>query len=119
MNSGRRGEAEIENGPVDHFPAERTEQVLCTCETLNPEGLGLPQEAKKGRIAICYPSFFNSCGRRDLNEFPPPEMLIKRRLQHQLPPGYLRGYLKKQVPPHAQISILFLNQFPEHWSLYI
>ena len=30
-----KGEAEIENGPVDHFPAERTEQVLCTCETEN------------------------------------------------------------------------------------
>ena len=31
----KKGEAELENSPVDCFPAERTEQVLCTCETLN------------------------------------------------------------------------------------
>ena len=77
LNSGRRGEAEIENSPVECFPAEPTEQVLCTCETLNPAGLGLPQEAKKGRIAICYPSFSNSCGRWDLN---PHDIAITRSL---------------------------------------
>ncbi len=46
----KKGEAEIEKGPVGLFPAEPTSQVLCTCEALNPEGLGLPQEEwrKKG-----------------------------------------------------------------------
>ena len=35
-NGGRRGEAEIENGPGDHFPAEPTDEAIYREETLNP-----------------------------------------------------------------------------------
>lgn len=35
LNMRKKGEAEIEKGPVDLFPAEPTEQVLRTCENLN------------------------------------------------------------------------------------
>ena len=52
-----KGEAETENGPVDHFPAEPTEQAF-TPARQRTVGLGHPQDAKKGRVAYCYSSFF-------------------------------------------------------------
>ena len=74
---GRRGEAEIENGPVDHFPAEPTEESFSS-PRYEPRGFGASAGSQKRMDSfLAIHPLLTSCGRWDLN---PHDVTITRSL---------------------------------------